>query len=191
MALYNATNIKELPELEEIVDGNYIIVENEEGTYILDFQNFVVGPENVSFYNIVTSLCSKQISMSATVDTKFQILSTNVLSAVNTKINALTANYPRYFEVYLDGTNAITIANGTKFGNTVFNSELSNLKVHDINIIPTNIPASNFSWCATLSSVQNPGFPPDPLPYTYTLTLSSDTNSVGSAVFNAKVLKYF
>jgi len=149
MALYNTTNIKELPELEEIVNGNYIIVENEEGTHILDFRNFVVGPENV------------------------------------------LSNYPRHFEVYLEGTNAIKVANGTKSGNTVFNSELSNIKVHDINIIPTNIPASSMSWCALLSYVQNPGFPTDPSPYTYTLTISSNTNSVGSAVFNAKVLKYF
>jgi hypothetical protein len=129
--------------------------------------------------------------MSATIDTKFNTLSTNVLSAVDTKIGALTANYPRHFEVYLDGGDAITVSNGAKSGATVFNSELGNIKVHDINVIPTNVAASNMKWYATLSSVQNPGFPPDPLPYTYTLTISSDTVSSGNSIFNAKVLKYF
>ena len=191
MALYNATNVKELPQLEEIVDGNYLIVENNQGTYIIDFVDFVVGPNNVSFYSTVESLCSKQASLSATVNTQLQTLSTNVLSAVNLKVNALTANYPRYFEVYLDGTNALTAANGFNFGTTKFISELSNIKVHDINIIPTNKEASTFAWFASLSWEQEPGSPPDPPPYIYTLTLSSATNSVGNAVFNAKVLKYF
>jgi hypothetical protein len=188
MALYNATNVKELPELEEIVDGNYLIVENNQGTYILNFQNFVVGPENVSFYSAFTSLCSKQVSMSATVDSKFQTLSTNVLSAVNTKISELTANYPRYFEVY---PNTITVSSGNKSARTDFNSELGNIRVSDINVIPTNSGAATMTWTLILSSVQNPGSPPTPTPYTYTITISSPSNVSSDAIFETKVLKYF
>jgi hypothetical protein len=188
MSLYNTTNIKELPKLEEIIDGNYIIVENEQGTFILDFEDFVVGPNNVSFYNVVTSLCSKQISMSATVDSKFQTLTSDVLSAVNTKVNALTANYPRLFEVY---PNTITIPSGSNNGKTDFNSELGNILVNDINVIPTNMAAANTNWCLLLSSIQNPGSPPDPTPYTYTITISTASNSVGNSTFETKVLKYF
>lgn len=188
MSLYNTTSIKELPQLEEIIDGNYIIVENEQGTYILDFADFVVGPNNVSFYNVVASLCAKQVSLSATVDSKMQTLSTNVLSAVNTKIANLTANYPRYFEVY---PNLITVQNGTKNGNTDFNSELGNIRPCDINVIPTNMSAANSSWALLLSSVQNPGSPPTPTPYTYTITISTFANVVGDATFETKVLKYF
>jgi hypothetical protein len=187
MALYNETNIKELPELEEIVDGNYLIVENDQGTYILDFQNFVIGPENASFYTTIESVCSKQVSMSATVDSKFQTLSTNVLSAVNTKISALTANYPRYFEVY---PTTITVLNGAYKGMTNFNSEIGSIRVSDINVIPTNGSASKMTWALLLSSIQNPGSPPDPLPYTYTITISSTTAVVGDATFETKVLKY-
>jgi len=188
MALYNATNVKELPELEEIVDGNYLIVENNQGTYILDFQNFVVGPENVSFYSAFTSLCSKQVSMSATVDSKFQTLSTNVLSAVNTKINELTAKYPRYFEVY---PNMITVSAGYYSGFTRFNSEIQSIRASDINVIPTNEGASKMTWALFLSAEQFPGSPPNPRPYTYTITISSTTAVVRDATFETKVLKYF
>lgn len=188
MGLYNESNIKELPELEEIVDGNYLIVENDQGTYILDFQNFVVGPNNVSFYSVVESLCSKQSSLSATVTSQMQTLSTNVLSAVNTKISALTSNYPRYFEVY---PTTITVLNGTYKGQTNFNSELGNITVNDINVVPTNGGASKMTWALSLSSIQNPGSPPDPLPYTYTITISSTTAVVSDSTFETKVLKYF
>ena len=188
MALNNATNVKELPQLEEIVDGNYLIVENDQGTYILDFVDFVVGPNNVSFYSTVESLCSKQASLSATVNSKFQTLTSDVLSAVNVKVAALTANYPRYFEVY---PTTITVLNGTRSGQTNFNSELSNIRVNDINVIPTNSGAANMTWALLLSSIQNPGSPPSPTPYTYTITISSPSTVSGNSTFETKVLKYF
>lgn len=188
MALNNATNVKELPQLEEIVDGNYLIVENNQGTYIIDFVDFVVGPNNVSFYSTVESLCSKQASLSATVNSQMQTLSTNVLSAVNLKVSALTANYPRYFEVY---PNTIAISNGNKSGRSDFNSELGNIRVNDINVIPTNSGAATMTWALFLSSVQNPGSPPSPTPYTYTITISSPSDVSSDAIFETKVLKYF
>lgn len=189
MSLYNTTSIKELSQLEEIVEGNYIIVENEQGTYILDFADFVVGPNNVSFFNVITNLSAKQISLSASVDTSLQTLSTNVLSAVNTVVSNLTANYPRYFEVY---PNPIIVPNGTYSGKQDFNSELGNIAPSDINVIPTNMAASQMRWALILTSVQNPGNPPSPTPYTYTITISSDIPVVGDdAVFQTKVLKYF
>ena len=43
MADPNVVNIKTLPRVEEIVNGNLLIVENDQGTNTLDFSNFVVG----------------------------------------------------------------------------------------------------------------------------------------------------
>ena len=100
MSNYNTTNIKDLPQLEEVIEGNYLIIENEVGTNIIDFADFVVGPNNVSFYNIVEALSTRSISMSSTVDSKFNTLSSNVLNSVNTTVRNLTANYPRFFAVY-------------------------------------------------------------------------------------------
>jgi hypothetical protein len=117
-----------------------------------------------------------------------QTLSTNVLSAMNVKVAALTANYPRYFEVY---PATITVLNGTRSGQANFNSELSNIAVNDINVIPTNSGAANMTWALLLSSIQNPGSPPSPTPYTYTITISSPSTVSGNSTFETKVLKYF
>ena len=38
---YNITNIKDLPQLEQILDGNFLVVENATGTNKLDFGDFV------------------------------------------------------------------------------------------------------------------------------------------------------
>ena len=37
-----SVNIKRLPEASDIEDGNFLIIEGEEGTSILDFKNFVI-----------------------------------------------------------------------------------------------------------------------------------------------------
>lgn len=188
MSLYNTKNVKELPQLEEIIEGDFIIVENDLGTHILDFKDFVVGPNNTSFYNTIVSLCSRSISMSATVDAKNQALSSNIITQVNTKINSLTANYPRYYVVYPE---TLTVVNGLRYANVNFNSELASIVPADVNVIPTNDIASSMNWVLLLSSIQFPGTPPDPNPYTYTITISSKNVVSNDATFNLKVIKFF
>jgi hypothetical protein len=188
MAIYNTTNVKDLPQLEEVVNGNYLIIENQFGTNIIDFKDFVIGPDNASFYNTIISLCSYSVSMSATVNSQYQSLTATTLSAINTKVGALTANYPRYFEVY---PNTISIPSGTKVGSTDFNSELGNIRINDVNVVPSNAFAGLVSYFVQLTSKQNPGNPPSPSPYTYTLRISAGSNVTGDATFETKVLKYF
>lgn len=185
---YNSRTVKQLPKLEEVLEGNYLIIENNLGTNIIDFADFVVGPNNVSFYNVVTNLSSRSASMSATVDSKFQTVSSNILEETNTRIDSLTANYPRYFVVY---PNTLTVTTGLLRGEVDFNSELGDIFISDVNIVPTNKTAANMSWMAVLSSVQNPGNPPSPTPYTYTLIISTNSVLTDDATFEAKVVKFF
>ena len=69
MNLYNIKNIKDLPQLEQILPGNFLIVENPTGTNKLDFDDFVIGPRNTSFanqvFNDVTTLSTYAISLSS------------------------------------------------------------------------------------------------------------------------------
>lgn len=189
MSLYNTKKVKELPQLEEIIDGNYLIVENEIGTNIIDFADFVVGPNNVSFYNVVVSLCSRSISMSASVDSGLQNLSSTFIGEVNNRVDSLTANYPGFFEVY---PNTLVVNANALYGKSDFNSELGDISVNDINVSPTNNAAARMSWTVFLSSVQNPGTPPNPTPYTYSIIISSGSGTQGTdSTFETKVTKYF
>jgi len=188
MALYNTKNVKDLPQIEEVIDGNYLLIENDLGTNIIDFKDFVIGPNNASFYSTIVSLCSRSISMSATVDTKLQSTSARIVEENNTKIDALTANYPRYFVVY---PNQLTVVQGLRYGQSVFNSELASIVPADVNVIPTNTYAASMNWVLLLSSIQNPGNPPSPTPYTYTITLSSNTALSQNAEFDLRVLTFY
>lgn len=188
MSIYNTTNVKDLPQLEEVINGNFLIVENQFGTNIIDFKNFVIGPDNASFYNTIISLSTYSVSMSGTVNSGFKSLTAFTLSAINTKVGALTSNYPRYFEVY---PNAITVASGNKGASTNFNSELSNILINDVNIVATNNHAASSLFFASLGQVVNPGNPPSPSPYTYTIRISTVNAPAADATFATKVQKYF
>lgn len=185
MSYYNTTNIKDLPQLEEIIEGNYLIVENEIGTNIIDFADFVVGPDNVSFYNVIQTLSTRSISMSSTVDSKFSTLTGNILDSFNSKFNAVTANYPRFFAVY---PNTVTVPSGLRMGQVNFNSPINSFTEGDINIVPTNDSASKMNWVLLLSSAVFPG---NPQPFTYTVTISSSVAVTSNATFETKALRFY
>lgn len=181
--VYNTTSVKNLPQLEEVINGNLLIVENQFGTNTIDFKNFVIGPDNASFYNTIISLSTYSVSMSGTVSSGFVSLTAFALSAVNTKVGALTSNYPQHFEV-LPPT--IVIQSGDKRGSVEFNAPVSNIAINDINIVPSNEFAGLVNYFALLSSRQNEG---QPDPYIYTITISAASNVTGNATFETKVQK--
>lgn len=64
----NDINIKDLGQVDQINTGDLLIVETPNGTNTLDFTNFVVGPDNVSFFSSFQSLCTGVLALSTTVD---------------------------------------------------------------------------------------------------------------------------
>ena len=119
MADPNVVNIKTLPRVEEIIDGNLLIVENEQGTNTLDFSNFVVGPNNVSFYSQIVSLSTQNVSLSASttqlVNSHFDALSSSVsnsLTALNSRITSLSTSVTQQLTGIFYRAGSTTIAAG-------------------------------------------------------------------------------
>lgn len=48
-------SIKQLPTVSSIENGNFVIVQTENSTNKLDFKDFVVGLENTTFSNTISS----------------------------------------------------------------------------------------------------------------------------------------
>jgi hypothetical protein len=94
MNLYNETNIKNLPEVEQITNGDYLIVENFAGTNKLNFENFIIGPDNTSFFDAVATSLYDLSATGKTLSTAVSVVSSSLdagLSAINNKfINTLT-----------------------------------------------------------------------------------------------------
>lgn len=62
-------NIKELPEISDIIGGDYLIVETPNATSILDFANFTITLNNTTFGDIITTNTSNIAVLSASVTT--------------------------------------------------------------------------------------------------------------------------
>lgn len=144
MADPNVVNIKSLPRVEEVVNGNLLIVENEQGTNTIDFNNFVVGPNNVSFYSQITNLSSQIISLSSSaaslvnasttslsssVDTQMTNVYTNISYVSSTLINSFSATF------YLAGSVTIPAGQSAPSSSVAFNLP-SNvfINANDINL---------------------------------------------------------
>ena len=61
-------NIKELPETFSIAAGDMLVIETDEGTNIMDFNNFVIGLDNTTFGTTITQHSTDIASLSSEID---------------------------------------------------------------------------------------------------------------------------
>lgn len=170
MILYNTTNIKDLPSLEQILPGNYLIVENATGTNKLDFSDFVVGPSNTSFY---TALANDILTVSANnVKTDSTILS---LSSTALGMMAYLSPYnSMFYSSYLyvspnSATASIDIATTIDLANLPVNKSHTNFAFDGFSGYsngPTSAyPLSTFKYREYLNSYPLSTYPFSAYPY--------------------------
>jgi len=58
-------SIKQLPRIEEINNGDLILIQSSNSTNTLDFKDFVIGLENTTFQNTISSNNSNIKSLSS------------------------------------------------------------------------------------------------------------------------------
>lgn len=90
MNLYNVKNIKDLPQLEQILPGNFIVVENNTGTNKLDFSDLVIGPNNTSFANTVFNNIVALSSNYETINSQITALSSSN-DLLNNSVSSLSS----------------------------------------------------------------------------------------------------
>jgi len=84
-------NVRELPEVFSVAAGDLLLIETENGTNILDFENFVIGVDNTTFGSTlstnttdIAALSSSFDTLSSSVNTSIETLSSSVITS-NTK----------------------------------------------------------------------------------------------------------
>jgi hypothetical protein len=131
-------NIKDLPEVQQINNGDYLVVETQDGTSIIDFQNFILGEENNGLTAAVQRNADNIVSVSATTDTALQTLSSNIVST--------------FKRVYY-GKAQIVISNGTE-GIAILSPrpslEVGEILPDDVIVVPANEDAVKYGGYAIL-----------------------------------------
>lgn len=75
-------NIKQLPQINTVQSGDYLIVETPEGTGIIDYQDVVIDLEQTSFQPTIESLVTGVVALS----TNFSTLSSNIYNDLSDRL---------------------------------------------------------------------------------------------------------
>lgn len=73
----SAVNINDLPVFEEIKSGTYILIESTDGTGIIDYKNFIIGTENITFSDLLSTQDAQIQALSARCDVLETIIAAN------------------------------------------------------------------------------------------------------------------
>lgn len=168
----NVLNVRDLPQAEEIINGDLLIVERPNGTQSLDFKDFIVGPDNVSFYNTtIVGLSTTVSSLSTSAHAEVVALSSDTRNYVNTKLTDVKNYY--YFN-----TNITFNAGATNLSFN-FESAVNNLNPADIHLVYdyTSIGSQNLAE-----------FNPQPFLIQLIKGSTQTTNGLNSYAVNAYVL---
>jgi hypothetical protein len=98
-------NIKELPQLDEVQPGDLIIIETDTGTNTIDFSNFILPPENVTFYGEITQLQEDVATINtelSTATTNFTTSANNLITELGTAVNNVTTQVAQFSSTYFN-----------------------------------------------------------------------------------------
>lgn len=142
-------NIKELPEVTQISNGDYVLLETANGTKIVDFKNFVLPEANTlvstkvglvenqlsSFSSSFNTRYDTLISENASIQTNFQTLCSRVLKT--------SLEYFGKAEITINQNNnqATAVISPLPSSTTLANIQLSDLIIYPLNEYAAKFPA--------------------------------------------------
>lgn len=107
-------NIKELPSINDINNGDFLIVETPDGTSIIDYQDFFITLQNTTFESTITNLQTDTQTISADlVDLENKLSPVYVATTVNKTLDSTNNN-----QVFVS-TNTSTVVGSTLVDNKV------------------------------------------------------------------------
>lgn len=138
-------NIKDLPELTEVRNGDYIIVESTTGTHLIDFKNLIMPTANTIITNTVTQNTNAILSLSSsnsssTLSSQIESNKTDI-SSLSTNISNIVANKILNLNV---AKTQVTISPGNIMGTDTL-SQTGNWEISDIIITPANDYAAKYT----------------------------------------------
>lgn len=182
-------NIMELPQISDIESGDFLVVETPSGTSIINFENFLISPSNITFSEVITTNTSNIAVLSAEID--------NVNTTLNAQFSSLSAELTQEqaaFEASVNTTlntiSSLKVDTYAVFALTGYN--VDGVKLYN----SSNISAASYNAslsCVTFNFIRN--FTTDLYGFTTGSTISSfvsvksvsdiSTNSINTYITNA------
>ena len=175
MADPNVVNIKSLPRVEEVVNGNLLLVENEQGTNTIDFENFVIGPNNASFYSQISNLSAQIISLSSSATSLVNTNITSLSSTVDTKVTNLYTNISYVSSTIVNTVSAVFYLAGSVTIPAGFSAPSSPITFNLPSNVFLNANDINLNFGSTTAATATSGIP-------YAYVASADFLQTGTGI---------
>ena len=155
-------NIKELPEISDVISGDFLIVETPNATSILDFANFVITLDNTTFSDIIITNTTNTLLLSSQVVSLSSVVGSNTASTLllSSQIISLSSVVDTYAVFSLSGYNST----GPKL---IKGSNISSLSVQSTSAVRVTFNRNfqdnlyGFTTDSFLSSFAGPSSPTD------------------------------
>jgi len=96
-------NIKELPQLDEMQPGDLLVVETDTGTNVIDYTNFILPPENVTFYGEITQLQDDVDTINDTLSSatvNFAVSAASLITELDAAVEVVTTQIQEFSATY-------------------------------------------------------------------------------------------
>lgn len=117
-------NIMELPQIGDIDAGDFLVVETSAGTSIINFENFLISPQNITFNETIVTNTSNINTLSAEVDSINAELTTTLASITAAAAAADNGTYAVFALTGYDA-NGIKLLKSSNISSATFNDSLS------------------------------------------------------------------
>ena len=160
-------NIMELPQISDIESGDFLVVETPSGTSIINFENFLISPSNITFSEVITTNTSNIAALSAEINTintslnaQFSALSAELTqeqatfeTSVNTTLNTISSLKVDTYAVFaLTGydVNGVKLYDSSNISTASYNPSLSCIQLNFTRNFTTGL--YGFTTGSTISS---------------------------------------
>jgi hypothetical protein len=133
-------NVKELPEVFSLTAGDLLLIETENGTNILDFENFIIGVDNTTLGSTlstnttnIAALSSSFDTLSSTLNTSIETLSSSVITSNTKSLFTLSAWDEHGVRIHQSNN----IASAEVDGGIIRFNFISNFKTNDYLVLPS------------------------------------------------------
>ena len=143
-------NIKELPEINDVIAGDFMIIETSTGTSIIDYQNFLITLDNTTFGDQVIQNSTDILTLSSSFNTLSADLTADIVS-----LSATTARTNTFVVFSLANYNSTTspvVLKSSNVSNVALNTTTSAVTIEYY----TNFTDTNYCITTGVTNSNNP-----------------------------------
>jgi len=143
-------NIKELPEINDVINGDFMIIETSSGTSIIDYQNFLVTLDNTTFGDLIAQNTTNITALSTSFNTLSSELTADIVSLSAT--TARTNTFVVFSLLNYNLTTSPVILKSSNISSVTLNTATSAITINYI----TNFSDANYCITTGVTNGNSP-----------------------------------